>query len=164
MRKPPATTLAWLAALIDGEGWVGYVKRKHKFTTYNYRAVLAVSNTERRLLEAIIEKTGTGRIYQHNRPPHENHKRVAYTWRLNATELRVWLPWLIPWLVLKKEQAQLLLAGLEIQATLTPRLGVSSSDPAYQEARNRRVEIAAGIKYLNRKGPREEQSPREGVM
>ena len=114
----------------------------------HYRASVVVYNTDRRLIDAIVERTGIDRVYTHTRPERENHKATAYSWRLVASDIRKWGPLLLPWLVVKREQMELLLEALAIAEANTPRKG-ESWQPVGTE---RRDEIVAAISNLNRKG------------
>lgn len=120
MARIPDTTAAWLAALIDGEGSVMLIDRR-KQRARQFRAVVSVANTDPRLAKALAIKTGIDRVYIHKAPGPRN--RQQYTWRMNAQEIRKWLPILIPWLILKKKQAQLLLRYLVIAEANTCRAG-----------------------------------------
>lgn len=162
----PDTTLAWLAALIDGEGSILFTKGSYSEAAMakspslakrsRLRASVAVSNTDYRLMEALKERTGIGAIYTHVRQPKENQKKTAYTWRMNATELRVWLPRIAPWLVLKQEQATLLLEALDLKESMTVKAGekwtIDWNEVKLRQ--DRLVEIAEEISALNRKGRR----------
>lgn len=145
----PETTLAWLAALVDGEGSV-MLSRRHPSPNrhHHYRASVVVYNTDLRLIEAIVERTGVNRVYTHKRQARENHKRTAYSWRLVANDIRQWGPLLLPWLVCKREQMVLLLEALALADRNTPRAGQSWQ----QQSNERRDEIVAEISRLNRKG------------
>ena len=152
---------AWLAGLVDGEGSImlsrryasllapprvtsNYARRIH------YRASCVVYNTDIRLMEVLKERTGWTTVYQHTRPERENRKRTSYSWRLNADGCRLWLPRVLPWLVIKRSQAELLLEALAIADRHTARVGQPHMvDPT---ALRRRDEIVAEISALNRKG------------
>src|SRR5262245_16217020 len=125
MDRIPNTTLAWRAGLIDGEGSVMLIRRKggmiKRMRNPHFRAVVSISNTDLRLMRALAERTGIDRVYKHVRPLKENHKAESYTWRMVASEIRVWGPKLLPWLVLKREQMGLLLEALAIAEANTPR-------------------------------------------
>ena len=145
--------LAWLAALIDGEGSVMLIKRVPSATAKtqrnpHYRAVVGIYNTDVRLMDAIVEHTGINRVYSHTRLERENHKKTAYSWRMVAEDIRTLGPLLLPWLVCKKEQMALLLEALELASLNTPRKG----EKLVRQPTTRRDEIAVAISELNRKG------------
>lgn len=157
-----ATTaeIAWLAALIDGEGSIMLTKHKHAPSTIkrrpylvNYpriRPSLAIYNTDYRLMMALIERTGIERVYTHTRPAKENHKKTSYSWRMVANDMREWLPDLLPWLVCKQEQAILMIEALELKTGLTPLKGQKWRRDATMMPRL--LEIQQEISDLNRRG------------
>lgn len=114
----------------------------------HYRASVVVYNTDRRLIDAIVERTGIARVYTHTRAPQENRKKTSYSWRMASTDIREWGPRLLPWLVCKREQMELLLEHLELAKRNTPRSGWTLD----VDARDRRDEIVLRISELNRKG------------
>jgi len=154
--------LAWLAALIDGEGSVMLNKRTYSGNTastmerggIHYRAVVVVAcNTDYRLMEAIGDRMGVGQIYQHriNGDPRTPRKRAQWTYRLNAGQIREWLPEIRPWLVLKGEQADLLMESLDIKTQLTP--GNAGFLPANRPPLLERLDaIYTEIRRLNTRG------------
>lgn len=125
----------WLAALIDGEGSIMLNKRTFSGNTSQttkrtlrtpFRAVVSVYNTNYLLFEKLTETfPDRGRVYQHrvNGSPPTPRKRAAWSWRLANNGIRWALPQVRPYLVLKTQQADLLLEALEIKNTLTPQLG-----------------------------------------
>lgn len=119
--------LIWLAALIDGEGSVMlgkrvYSKNEKAKRNDHFRAAVVICGTDVRLLETIVINTGVMRIYSHrvNDAPKSPRKRQQWTWRLGAYDIRLWLPAIKPYLVIKGEQADLLLEALEIKQRLDP--------------------------------------------
>jgi len=114
------------------------------------RPVLSIYNTDYRLMEALVERTGIDRVYTHTRAPKENHKKTSYSWRMTTDDMRFWLPKLLPWLVCKKEQAILMLEALELKTGLTPLKGQEWRKDAAMTPRL--LEIQQEISTLNRKG------------
>lgn len=119
--------LIWLAALIDGEGSVMlgkrvYSRREKPKRNDHYRAAVVICGTDVRLLEALVVNTGVMRIYSHrvNGDPRSPRKRQQWTWRLGADDIRLWLPAIRPYLVIKGEQADLVLEALQIKERLDP--------------------------------------------
>jgi hypothetical protein len=152
------TTAAWLAALIDGEGSIMLGKREsgpRNLRQPHYRAVVAIANTDFRLMEALVNRVGDGQVYEHRvsntRASHNPRKNRQWTWRMNANQIRVWLPPVRPWLVLKDEQAELLLEALELKA----RYGSEGRYPNAAQViqiRDRLTEIYQAIRALNTRG------------
>ena len=162
----------WLAALIDGEGSVmlslrtysGRGKNK-KMNQPHYRPVVVIANTDRRLMNALTDNTGVSRIYGHRikGAPQVLMKRTQYTWRLAVNDINIWLPRVLPYLVLKKEQAELLLEAMAIKAYISP------GNPGFQPGiRNKLVaeltEIYLEIRKLNTKGRATQDMENEQVL
>lgn len=150
------TTLAWLAALIDGEGSVMLLRRVPSATAKvqrnpHYRAQVCVYNTDYRLMQALSKRTGISRVYEHTRPAKENRKKTSYRWGMVSEEIRQWGPLLLPWLVCKAEQTALLLEALDIKEQITP------GNPGFlpqnrPEFVGRLDQIYAEIRRLNTRG------------
>ncbi len=114
MNRPTDTELAWLAGLIDGEGTIGVHRTNAKSQKHPYlRPHFQIVNTDLRLLEKArsIMTAITGR-------PHNlvvtnkggNGWKVGYRIASNTQiSVMLLLPLLIPYLVGKREQAELVL-------------------------------------------------------
>lgn len=88
-------------------------------------------------------------------PSKATRAKTAYEWRLNSTECRWFLPIVIPHLVLKQEQATLLLEALALKDKKKPVSGkkwTHLADPNRANINARIEAIAAEIGRLNRKG------------
>lgn len=149
---------AWLAALIDGEGSIMLTRRAHSLKQpvmrqVHYRATISIATTDMRLMYALRQNTGISRIYRHriNGDPRAPQKRAQYTWRLANDDIRLWLPKVRPYLVLKGKQADLLLEALAIKAYITPgSVGFLPKNRVKQIARLHK--IYAKIRQLNQRG------------
>jgi hypothetical protein len=144
----PEVVNAWLAALVDGEGSVMLITHRdnRRGGRVSLRPRVAIYNTDARLIEALVERTGIDRWTVHQRSP-ERHKSLnAYRWHMGATEIREWGPRMLPYLVLKREHMVLLLECLSYTSTYVPH------DGAQRAEWGRRLEIQAAIQELNRKG------------
>lgn len=103
-----AEELAWLAGFFDAEGCVSIIKFKRK-NGVGYRLKVSVSNTNRSVLEYIISKFASGgKIADHkdlrgNRK--ENHEFYIY-----GNSAKDFLKFILPYLIVKKEQAVYALA------------------------------------------------------
>ena len=167
------TTAAWLAALIDGEGSVMLNRRTYSeswkkkrptlgktLTAKNrFRPVVVIAaGTDVRLFDAIREKIGVGQVYTHRisntAKSHNPRARIQYTYRLNVKQITEILPDVLPWLVLKKPQAELLLEAIEWNRKRNSTGGYPGfNDPEFrEESYNRLNEIYSSIRALNTKG------------
>jgi hypothetical protein len=137
--QPTEVELAYTAGMIDGEGHIGLTTTKSSFLP-----TLVVTNTDERITDWLREHFG-GAVYHHLRT--NGIHKPRHNWRLlgrHATEL---LALLQPYLVLKREQAQLAIsyyAGHSSYHWGNRRLPTAE----YQ----RRKELHEHLKRLNRRG------------
>ena len=141
MQSVPATEAAYIAGILDGEGCFTFTRSKLK-TGWNYTPRVHVTNTKLVLLEWLVEKTGLGNIH----PLRRKNPKYAPTWVWFVTVggVRQLVPVVMPYLVLKIRQAEIL---LECAALTTP--GGRPPAPELIEAKRK---LIAELKSLNRKG------------
>ena len=152
--------LAWLAALIDGEGSIMLNKRTFsekaraiRRRSTHYRAVVSICNTDARLFVELTTQTNISRIYCHrvNGAATTLMKRQMWTWRMANDDIREWLPKIRPFLVMKGEQADLLLEALDIKDQMVPgKVGFLPVNRVLLSARL--TEIYEKIRKLNTRG------------
>lgn len=108
---------AWIAGFIDGEGYIGiskgYTENKNKTHEWSkerwvwYNPRINISNTDKESLEFILENFG-GSAKVCKRKKYESNLRSLYTYEIsNREDLRRIIPKLLPFLRIKKKQAQL---------------------------------------------------------
>ena len=112
---------AYLAGLVDADGTVT-LTRKHK--NENRHAALSISNTDRNLLDFVVETVGAGKITS-KRTTQENHSPSFVFSIYNRQALQV-LEWIHPYLkTYKAKRAKLILRDY---LSLTPRNGKYSQE------------------------------------
>jgi hypothetical protein len=102
------TKLAYLAGIIDGEGCIAIRKSKRTGTckSTRYAAAVTVGNTSRHLIEQLVGTFGVGCVTY--RYPTKT-KRACYLWSLPSRGAREVLRAVQPYLIVKREQAAVLL-------------------------------------------------------
>ena len=141
--KPTVYDWVRMAAFIDGEGSVQvnpYGKRRL------HQVRILVSNTNAALTNWLLRTFGGNVVLR----DHKNPKwKVAYIWSCTAARA-AWILWnCLPWFLMKREQAELLIE-LQERKDLT-RQGRSLRLP--EEERAYRATIHERVKVLNHKGP-----------
>lgn len=153
---------AWLAALIDGEGSIMLNRLATRLPTgrgIRYRPVVVIAaSTDYRLMTAIQQRLTVGQIYEHavsnTRKSYNPRAARQWTYRLNVTQIWDVLPEVQPWLVLKNEQATLLLEAMTLKRSLTP--GQTGFLPQNRDAIVERLDqIYTDIRVLNTRGRKE---------
>jgi len=117
MTEPTMCELAWAAGFIDGEGCVSVAKstRNGQPLPY-YRADLSASNTVKAPLDKLSAMFG-GRVMVVR--PSVGRRRVSYAWKTSGTARSAEvLRQLLPWLTVKRRQAELILEFAQFFGTI----------------------------------------------
>jgi len=126
--------LSYLAGIIDGEGTIGIY---HNRKSGEYQARFYIVNTDKRLIDWIVENFG-GSVYSRINPKHKNWKR-KYEWCLTGKRIDKIIEGLIPFLLIKKDKAKIV---LQLRKSITkigwPKLSKKTSllrDNLFKEIR-----------------------------
>ena len=108
-----AATYEYLAGLIDGDGCVSLYKKKDKKarTGFTFAPFLVVTSTNTAFLLALKKNYGG---YLDSQGKGDYCGTPMFRLQFSSNEIRTLLPLLIPHLVLKKEEACLLLEALTL--------------------------------------------------
>lgn len=146
LSKLKPTEISYLAGIIDGEGTIslGRVPPSQRGISQAIIMRLQITNTDRRLLDWILERCG-GRINIRSRKATNPKHKTQWTWRppdrINCAEI---LRKCLPYLVIKGRQAELFLELLDL------RLKSSNKGVFHPE---RQQEIVSEVQRLNKRGP-----------
>ncbi|XOB41791.1 MAG: LAGLIDADG family homing endonuclease [Candidatus Nealsonbacteria bacterium] len=110
--------LIYLAGIIDGEGCMGRVcstskKRMKEGRKASYSVRCEVSNTSKKLIDWLYENFG-GYKYPIKR---EENRKLQYRWKLRRKEMKKIIPQMIPYLIIKKNEAKQLFARFKRDRT-----------------------------------------------
>jgi hypothetical protein len=101
----------YLAGILDGEGCLT-IGAGQKETCTNYNSIVVVQNTSKKLIEWLQAKFG-GSVYLSKKETDKT--KAAYMWRiLKKKEIELLLLAVLPYLVVKREQAKILLAFVRL--------------------------------------------------
>jgi hypothetical protein len=100
--KTTEMRVVWAAGFLDGEGYVGITRTLYKpLNRYNYHAVLHAGQNARFPLDELAELFG-GNVCR-------KQDRETYQWRLDGKKTVAALQQLVPYLILKRRQAELVI-------------------------------------------------------
>ena len=115
MRKMSPTERAYVAGIIDGEGWVEFSYRnrlrKDRKGTPTYRTLIVrmeVPQVDGRLIDYLMETTAEGNRDIKRYPKHPTYKD-QHRWRLSHHAVYRVLKQIYPYLIVKREKAQLVI-------------------------------------------------------
>jgi hypothetical protein len=99
---------AYIAGIVDGEGHIGvqYKRPKKHYWSPHYQPLVIVTNTWLPLLEWCQTRTGIGTISPRAKVL---GRKNAYAWYLRSDEQVTFLHVVLPYLIVKAEQARTLL-------------------------------------------------------
>lgn len=95
---------AWFAGIFDGEGCIAWPRRT---LVKSFR--LSIANTSLRLLEKVEEIVGTGRTYDRSAFRKSAKHNNIWVWQCHGENARLVLSQIYPWLIVKKEAADVAL-------------------------------------------------------
>nr|WP_238400055.1 hypothetical protein [Kocuria indica] len=149
------TTDAYAAGLIDGEGCI--LIQKSKGPTYHHLVTIGMTQKALETLRRMQRAYG-GNIKM-MRPSTEKWD-AAYGWTVAGQEAKALLEAVLPFLVLKEEQARLALKLVDLHASLPRRFPNSPARAWTPEARERGELIKQRMHELNAKGPSSPPMPK----
>jgi hypothetical protein len=138
--------LAYFAGILDGEGCLSMSAPTRR--TGQYATQIFVGNTDARLIHWIHARFGgTVALRPRQASAKPTHKQL-WRWLLSGSDIVPVLSAVSPYLVIKREQAQLI---LEMRQTMKP-VGSNQTQPLSNAVLTRREELKARLAVLNRRG------------
>lgn len=155
-------TASYLAGLIDGEGYIGFIANRQEYRTF-YQPTLKVVMTDKNIIEWLRDSYG-GYFYE-RKPKQENHK-ISYEWEISGKTLKEILIKIRPYLRIKQKQCDILLKKYKIQECLfknLPHQNISQINEkreekricnlAYRDEQRKQIEnLYLEIRKLNKRG------------
>lgn len=141
------TDLAWAAGFIDGEGCF-YISRTMRGKRPVFMAGLSVSQVSDLPLQKLTDILG-GKVYNQRKPPNPKWADI-WQWRAHSASALRAAEALIPYLVLKRPHAELI---VEFCQGISPDHIWGRHGLPIEEVQ-RRDSLRERLAYLNRKGPR----------
>ncbi len=135
------TEKAYLAGIFDGEGCVGYYKRKGNRSKYSYVALAMIGQSDIRLMNWLQSKLGFGTVT--SSPGKIN---VEYHWAINKkTVVYEFLSAIRPYLLLKADQVDALLELMRregfhptVKGQVTPEV-LASREKVYMKLKQLKI-------------------------
>jgi hypothetical protein len=141
IKKIPKFIRSYLAGVIDGEGYIYIVYTK---STQNYLSGVYIKNTDKKLLDFFAKYFG-GNVTFHKRAK-PNHKD-SYQWVCNGLKAAQLCRCVLPYLIIKRKQAELL---LDFSSTL--KKSVRDNYKLSESIEKKRKMLISEIKILNKRG------------
>lgn len=143
--------LAYLAGIIDGEGsiYIGNFSSNIKTGTPHYQTNFEVSNTDKGLIDWLINNFG-GRRYEYTpaQTPKNSRKKV-YRWMCSGEMITHIGPLLLPYLVIKKRQCEIMIEMRKTYKGTGAVKGKSGCQPVTEEILKIRKSLFDEIRSLH---------------
>jgi hypothetical protein len=126
------TTIAYIAGVLDGEGCIQIEKPKRKHNrekSQTYKLQVRIANTDLRLIEYI---NGIFPAYIYNGSEKRKGRRRQFVWHANGKKAAQVLRQLLPYLICKREQAEV---AISFQETFNKYYGVHGLPKEVLDAR-----------------------------
>jgi hypothetical protein len=153
MSGPGPQTLAYLAGVMDGEGCISIRRTKARPNgglSTRYSVSVTVGNTNRDLIAVLVSAFGVGSVtYRYA----TRRKRACYLWALSSGGAQTVLEALLPYLVIKRQQAAVVLEFIEqFDSHKGGRPGAFGARRVGESELARRAALYEEIRILNRVG------------
>jgi len=146
--------IAWAAGIVDGEGSIMIHKAKSgrsKSHTYSPTVRVGMTSKTGRQVCEILQSLFGGRI---NKTTYNNHWKDLYLWTISCNQVENPLRELLPYLVVKKEQALIVLKFINDKRCISKHYGVKGVPLEVTAAREK---YNLKIKKLNKRGNNEQR-------
>ena len=149
MNTLTGTQKAYIAGFVDGEGCIS-ITRENKHNGNGHQAVFRVCDTHIGVLNYLCAITGLGYVKPwvgsstERRAVRFKNCKPQWRWQFSSNGMRELLPEILPYLVVKREVAQVALELLQRNLTRGKSLT--------EEERVRRTPLYKRIKELNQRG------------
>lgn len=124
---------AWVAGILDGEGYFGIHYSVHKNGREYWKIVVSVEMTHEPTIDRLLSLTGLG--FKMSRPERNNH-RQTFIWKMAWRESVELLNYVYQYLFTKKESADTIIKFSESTSNVT------------------RIDLFNDLKDLNKRGRR----------
>src|SRR4030042_2386366 len=139
----------YLAGFFDGEGWIsvqerpGCLKKGRVRHTPYFSCTIGFANCNKNVMDAISQQFG-GKVMA--RKPQQRQRQIAYIVHIQAEKKKDFLKAIMPYLIVKKQVAQL---ALELLKEFRPRGKRNRHYPLTDDEIAHRHEMAVKIANLN---------------
>lgn len=143
--------LAYLAGIIDGEGsfFIGCYAFNKTTGTPHFHTSIQVTSTDKVLIEWLVDNFG-GKCYGYTeKQTPKNSRRKPYRWTIHADRVKHLSELMLPYLVIKKEQAEVM---IEMRATFEKtkmRKGQHGTQPIPKSVLDLRYSLFYKLKDLH---------------
>jgi hypothetical protein len=143
--------LAYLAGIVDGEGCfvIGCYAFNKKTGVPHFHTTIQVTSTDRILIEWLVDNFG-GKVAAYTpKQTAKNSRRTPYKWVIHADRLKHLCELMLPYLVIKKDQAELMIEMRDTFEKTRMRKGQQGTQPIEKEVLDLRYSLFHKLKAMH---------------
>lgn len=143
--------LAYLAGILDGEGCfiIGCYAFSKKTGVPHFHTTIQVTSTDKVLIEWLVDNFG-GKLSTYTAKQMANNcKRIPFRWTIYSDRVKHLCECTLPYLVIKKDQAQIMIDMRNTFERTRMRKGDQGTQPLEKEVLDLRYELFNKLKSLH---------------
>ena len=143
--------MAYLAGILDGEGSfiIGCYAFSKKTGVPHFHTTIQVTSTDKVLIEWLVDNFG-GKLSTYTaRQLSNNFKRIPFRWTIHSDRVKHLCECTLPYLVIKKDQAQIMIDMRNTFEKTRMRKGQQGTQPIEKEVLDIRYALFHKIKLLH---------------
>jgi hypothetical protein len=143
--------LAYLAGIIDGEGsiTIGCYAFSKKTGVPHFHTKIEVTSTDKVLIDWLADNFGGGKSTYTDKQMANNCKRRPFRWTIHSDRVKHLCECTLPYLIIKKEQAQIMIDMRNTFEKTRMRKGDQGTQPIEKEVLDLRYELFNKLKALH---------------
>lgn len=142
---------SYLAGIMDGEGCfvIGAYAKNPKTGTPHFHTTMQVSNADERLIDWLVENFGGKKAYYTAKQTPKNSKRAVYKWVIHSDRVKHLCEVILPYSVIKKEQAETMIKMRDTFERTRMRKGQQGTQPIDKDVLELRYSLFNHMKSLH---------------
>lgn len=143
--------LAYLAGIIDGEGCfvIGCYAFSKKTGVPHFHTTIQITSTDKVLIEWLVDNFGGKLSTYTSKQMASNCRRVPYRWVIFSDRVKHLSESILPYLIIKKDQAQIMIKMRNTFEQTRMRKGDQGTQPLGKEILELRYELFNKLKLLH---------------
>lgn len=143
--------LAYMAGIMDGEGCfiIGAYAKNPKTGTPHFHTTMQVSSTDEILIDWIVENFGGKKSFYTAKQTPINSRRAVYRWTGHSDRVKHMCEVLMPYLVIKKDQAKVMIEMRNTFEKTRMQKGQQGTQPISQDILALRYSLFDKMKSLH---------------
>jgi len=143
--------IAYLAGIMDGEGAfiIGAYAKNPKTGTPHFHTTMQISSTDAVLINWLVDNFGGRLQYYTSKQTPKNARRAVYRWTAHSDRVKHLCEIMLPYLIIKKEQAEVMIQMRDTFEKTRMRKGQQGTQPIEKDVLDLRYILFNKMKSLH---------------